>query len=52
MKTKMNESKHKLRQLNTGKYAVLKNLLSLKLKNYLTPIAEQQNHSGGIITPR
>jgi len=25
-------------------------LLSLKLKNYLTPITEQQNHSGRIIS--
>jgi len=36
----MNKSKHKMRQAKSGKYAVLKQLFSLKLKNYLTP----QNH--------
>jgi len=37
----MNKSKHKLRQVITGKWAVFINLLSLKLKNYLTPMMEQ-----------
>jgi len=41
----MNKPKYKLLQLKSGTHAVLKLLLSLKLKNYLTSITEQQNHS-------
>jgi len=40
----MNKLKYKLRQWKTGKYAVLQKELSVKLKNSLTPITEQQNH--------
>jgi len=42
LNTKMNKTNQKLRKIKARKYAVLNKLLSLKLKNYLTPITEQE----------
>jgi len=45
LKNKLYKSEQKLRQVATGKYAVMKYFLTLKMKNYLMPITEQENPS-------